>query len=74
MNRATKPYPLWLNTGTIGSVLSLAAGILGFYDYFVPPANLQGLVDLEENLSDLYIAGLALVGGILGARGSLKSS
>ncbi|MGH8658901.1 MAG: hypothetical protein ACREV4_10650 [Gammaproteobacteria bacterium] len=74
MNRATNPYPPWLNIGMVGSILSLAAGILGFYDYFVPPASLQGLIDLEENLSDLYIAGLALVGGILGFRGSLKSS
>ncbi|MCI0353348.1 MAG: hypothetical protein L0Z53_28345 [Acidobacteriales bacterium] len=74
MKRATSTYPPWLNIGMIGGILSLAGGILGFYDYFVPPASLQGLIDLEENLSDLYIAGLALVGGILGIRSSLKSS
>lgn len=74
MKRGSHTSPPWLDIGMLGSLMSLAAGILGFYDYFVPTASLPGLIDLEENLSDLYIAGLALIGGILGIRGNLKSS
>lgn len=73
MKRRNNASPSWLNIGMVGSILSLVAGILGFYDYFVPASGLQGLVDLEENLSDLYIAALALIGGLLGIRGNLKS-
>jgi hypothetical protein len=57
--------PAWLTRGMIGGVVSIAAGFLGFLDYMVPMASQDICIDVEEGISDLYIAGLALVGGIL---------
>ena len=57
--------PVWLTRGVIGSVISIAAGLLGFLDYFVPTATQNVCIDVEEGISDLYVAGLALIGGIL---------
>lgn len=64
--------PPWLNIATLGSAMSISAGIFGFYDYFVPTTFQGSMIDLEENLSDLYIAGLALVGGLFGLYGNLN--
>ena len=57
--------PVWFTRGVIGGVVSIAAGFLGFLDYMVPMASQDMCIDVEEGISDLYIASLALVGGIL---------
>lgn len=72
MYRPKNTIPPWVNLSMLGSLLSVAAGIFGFYDYFLPPASEAGIIDVEENLSDLYIAGLALIGGLLGIYGNVK--
>jgi hypothetical protein len=53
----------------IGGLISVAAGLLGFFDYLVPTATQNVCIDVEEGISDLYIAGLALLGGILAVYG-----
>ena len=57
--------PVGFSRSMIGGVVSMAAGLLGFFDYLVPTATQNVCIDVEEGISDLYIAGLALLGGIL---------
>lgn len=56
---------VWFSRSMIGGLISVAAGLLGFFDYLVPTATQNVCIDVEEGISDLYIAGLALLGGIL---------
>jgi hypothetical protein len=54
-------------------VVSVAAGLLGFLDYLVSTATQNVCIDVEEGISDLYIAGLALLGGLLAIYGHMKA-
>jgi hypothetical protein len=57
----------------IDGVVSVAAGLLGFLDYLVPTATQNVCIDVEEGISDLYIAGLALLDGILAIHGHMSA-
>ncbi len=50
----------------------MAAGLLGFLDYLVPTATQNVCIDVGEGISDLYIAGLALLGGLLAIYSHMK--
>jgi hypothetical protein len=72
MNELNNTKPTWFSSGVIGGVVSVAAGLLGFLDYLVPTATQNLCIDVEEGISDLYIAALALLGGILAIHGRIK--
>jgi hypothetical protein len=73
MNELNNTKPRWFTSGMIGGMVSVAAGLLGFLDYLVPTATQNVCIDVEEGISDLYIAGLALLGGILAIHGHMKA-
>ena len=54
-----------VSLGALGGVIALTAGLLGFWDYAVPSVTQNLCVDVEEGMSDLYVAALALLGGIM---------
>jgi hypothetical protein len=46
--------------------MSVTGGIAGFYDYFAHSALNDMCIDTEEEFTDVYIAGMALLGGLIG--------
>ncbi len=73
MKRLNDAKPAWLSRGVIGGGISVAAGLLGLLDYMVPTATQNVCIDVEEGIVDLYIAGLALLGGIVAIYGDTKA-
>jgi hypothetical protein len=73
MNDLNGTKPAWLSRGVIGGAVSVAAGLLGFADYIIPAESQDMCIDMEEGISDLYIAGLALLGGIVAIHGRIKA-
>jgi hypothetical protein len=73
MNDLNSSKPAWFSTGVIGGVVAVVAGLLGFLDYLVPTTTQNVCIDVEEGITDLYIAGLALLGGILALHGRIKA-
>ena len=71
MNDLNSSKPAWFSSGVIGGVVAVVAGLLGFLDYLVPTQIV--CIDVEEGITDLYIAGLALLGGILALHGRIKA-
>ncbi len=49
----------------VGGAISVLAAALGFWDYVSPTENQDMCIDVEEGATDLYIAGLALIGGLV---------
>lgn len=64
-DNGSSSQPAWFTRGVIGGGISIAAGLLGFLDYFVSTATQNVCIDVEEGVSDRYVASLALLGGIL---------
>ena len=72
VNDSNLPKHSWLSIGVVGGLTAVAAGLIGFLDYFVPSTTQNLCIDVEEGISDLYVAGLALFGGILAIYGRVK--
>jgi hypothetical protein len=66
-----KPHPL-LSIVAVGGAISVFAAYLGFWDYVSPTENQDLCIDVEEGATDLYIAGLALIGGLVTLYGHLR--
>lgn len=66
--------PPWLHPCFIGGAVSVLAACC-FWDYVDRPTDHEDLcIDVEEGISDLEIAGLALLGGLFTLYGSLKGA
>ncbi len=55
-----------------GAAISVLAACLGFWDYVSPTENQDLCIDVEEGATDLYIAGLALIGGLVTLYGHFR--
>lgn len=55
----------WLNLSLVGASVSLLAAFLGFWDYLQPSESGDMCIDVEEGMTDIEIAGLALLGGLI---------
>jgi hypothetical protein len=69
--RHSRSHPL-PSLVAVGAAISLLAAYLGFWDYVSPTENQDMCIDVEEGASDLYIAGLALIGGLMTLYGHLR--
>ena len=66
--------PPWVNPVVIGGGVSLLAAYLGFWDYIQPSESDDLCIDTEEGATDLEIAGLALIGGLVTLYGHFRNS
>ncbi len=69
--RHPRSRPLF-NVVAIGGAISVFAAYLGFWDYVSPTENQDMCIDVEEGATDLYIAGLALIGGLITLYGAFR--
>jgi hypothetical protein len=69
--RHPRSYPL-PSLVAVGAAISLLAAYLGFWDYVSPTENQDMCIDVEEGATDLYIAGLALIGGLMTLYGHFR--
>lgn len=74
MNYKQSQLPAWVNPCVIGGAVSLLAAYLGFWDYIQPSESDDLCIDTEEGATDLEIAGLALIGGLVTLYGHFKHS
>ena len=74
MNYKQSQLPAWVNPCVIGGAVSLLAAYLGFWDYVQPSESDDLCIDTEEGATDLEIAGLALIGGLVTLYGHFKHS
>lgn len=74
MNYGQSQLPPWVNPCVIGGAVSLLAAYLGFWDYIQPSESDDLCIDTEEGATDLEIAGLALIGGLVTLYGHFKHS
>ena len=74
MNYRQSQLPAWVNPCVIGGAVSLLAAYLGFWDYVQPSESDDLCIDTEEGATDLEIAGLALIGGLVTLYGHFKHS
>ncbi|MDQ3564944.1 MAG: hypothetical protein M3436_12635 [Pseudomonadota bacterium] len=72
MNSKQTQLPPWVNPCVIGGAISLLAAYLGFWDYIQPSESGDLCIDTEEGATDLEIAGLALIGGLVTLYGHFR--
>jgi hypothetical protein len=65
MNIDQSRSPSWFNLPLVGAGVSLFAAFLGFWDYVQPSESADMCFDVEEGMTDLEVASMALLGGLI---------